>query len=161
LDPRIELRFAANVDGSEIAAALQGLASGRNAGGHCLQDLHHPGDHGQRRGRRAWLRGALGDGADAHLAAVSAAPEVAQKFGVAAERVFAFRDWVGGRFSVWSAVGLSCAVGLGWEAWSGFLQGAAAMDRHFLEAPLEANARCSWRWPRSTIEMGWGGAFGP
>jgi hypothetical protein len=51
LDPRIELRFAANVDGSEIAAALQGLHPAGDAGGGGLEDLHHPGDHGQRRGR--------------------------------------------------------------------------------------------------------------
>jgi glucose-6-phosphate isomerase len=71
---------------------------------------------------------------------VSAAPEAAAAFGVPAERVFAFRDWVGGRFSVWSAVGLSCAARFGWARWGAFLDGAAAMDRHFLEAPLERNA---------------------
>ena len=54
--------------------------------------------------------------------------------------MFAFWDWVGGRFSIWSAVGLSCAVALGYDVFWRFLQGAAAMDRHFAEAPLEANA---------------------
>ena len=140
LEARIELRFVANVDGSEIAAALQGLHPAETLAVVVSKTFTTQETMANAEAARAWLRGALGDGADAHLAAVSAAPEVAQSFGVAPERVFAFRDWVGGRFSVWSAVGLSCAVGLGWEAWSGFLQGAAALDQHFLSAPLERNA---------------------
>ncbi|MDA1322389.1 MAG: glucose-6-phosphate isomerase, partial [Proteobacteria bacterium] len=55
-------------------------------------------------------------------------------------RTFAFRDWVGGRYSLWSAVSLSCVIGLGWDAFLGFLDGAVDLDRHFLEAPLERNA---------------------
>ena len=53
--------------------------------------------------------------------------------------VFPFRDWVGGRFSLWSAIGLSLAISLGWEAFARLLAGARSMDRHFLTAPLEAN----------------------
>lgn len=89
---------------------------------------------------RAWLRATLGEAGDAHLVAVSANPQAAQAFGVPAERVFAFWDWVGGRYSIWSAVGLSCAVGLGWERFQAFLDGAAEMDAHFVAAPLARNA---------------------
>ncbi|MDB5419857.1 MAG: pgi, partial [Phenylobacterium sp.] len=89
---------------------------------------------------RAWLRAALGPAADAQLVAVSAAPDRAQAFGVPADQVFAFWDWVGGRYSLWSAVGLSCAVALGFETFERLLAGAAAMDAHFTSAPLEANA---------------------
>jgi len=60
-------------------------------------------------------------------------------FGVAPDRVFGFQDWVGGRFSLWSAIGLSIALGCGWDAFASLLAGARAMDRHFLEAPPEAN----------------------
>jgi glucose-6-phosphate isomerase len=59
---------------------------------------------------------------------------------VAKDRVFAFWDWVGGRYSLWSAVGLSCAVGLGWEVFAELLAGGAAMDAHFRTAPLAQNA---------------------
>ena len=83
---------------------------------------------------------ALGQAGDAHLLAVSAAPAVAQAFGVPADQIFGFRDWVGGRYSVWSAVGLSCAIALGAEAFEDFLAGGRAMDDHFRTAPLEANA---------------------
>jgi glucose-6-phosphate isomerase len=68
---------------------------------------------------------------------VTAAPERAQSFGCG--RTFALRDWVGGRYSLWSAVGLSCAVGLGWDAFSELLEGAAEMDAHFRTAPLAVN----------------------
>src|SRR6202008_4134920 len=57
-----------------------------------------------------------------------------------AERVFAFWDWVGGRYSLWSAVGLSCATALGYEVFARLLAGARAMDQHFAAAPLETNA---------------------
>jgi glucose-6-phosphate isomerase len=141
LEGPIELRFAANVDGSEIAAALHGLDPAETLVVIVSKTFTTQETMANAEAARAWLRAALGEAAaDAHLAAVSAAPEVAGRFGVAPERVFAFRDWVGGRFSVWSAVGLSCAVGLGWDAWRAFLEGAAAMDRHFTEAPLERNA---------------------
>jgi len=89
---------------------------------------------------RTWLREALGEAADAHLVAVSAAPDVAQAFGVRPDQIFGFRDWVGGRYSIWSAVGLSCAIALGPEAFEALLAGAAAMDDHFRQAPLETNA---------------------
>jgi glucose-6-phosphate isomerase len=89
---------------------------------------------------RAWLHAAVGEGADAQLVAVSAAPDKARAFGVPEDQVFAFWDWVGGRYSLWSAVGLSCAVGLGFDVFEGLLAGAAAMDAHFRTAPLAANA---------------------
>ncbi len=90
---------------------------------------------------RAWLQARLGvEGAKAHFAAVSAAPDKAVAFGMPEDKVFAFWDWVGGRFSIWSAVGLSCAIALGFERFQGFLDGAAAMDAHFTSAPLAQNA---------------------
>jgi glucose-6-phosphate isomerase len=89
---------------------------------------------------RAWLRAALGEGASAHLAAVSTALDLTRAFGVPDDQVFGFRDWVGGRYSVWSSVGLSCAIGVGPEAFEAFLGGGAAMDGHFRQAPLAANA---------------------
>jgi glucose-6-phosphate isomerase len=89
---------------------------------------------------RDWLAGALGEAAVAtHFAALSTNHKAAAAFGIPAERVFGFRDWVGGRYSLWSAVGLSIALAAGWEAFQALLDGAWAMDCHFRDAPLEAN----------------------
>jgi glucose-6-phosphate isomerase len=140
LDAPLELRFAANVDGAEIAAALQGLDPRETLVVTVSKTFTTQETLANATAARAWLGAALGEDVGAHLAAVSAAPQTAVAFGVPQDRVFAFRDWVGGRFSVWSAVGLSCAVGLGWEAFQSFLDGAAAMDAHFTQAPLERNA---------------------
>jgi glucose-6-phosphate isomerase len=140
LDGWLELRFASNVDGFDIAQALHGLDPAETLVVIVSKTFTTQETMANAEAARAWLRAKLGEGADAHLAAVSAAPDVARAFGVAADRVFGFRDWVGGRFSVWSAVGLSCAARFGWSRWGAFLDGAAAMDRHFVEAPLERNA---------------------
>jgi glucose-6-phosphate isomerase len=89
---------------------------------------------------KAWLAEALGeDGARAHLAALSTNLPATAAFGIPPERVFGFRDWVGGRFSLWSAVGLSIALACGWEVFEGLLAGARAMDEHFLSAPDQDN----------------------
>ena len=89
---------------------------------------------------RAWLAAALGEeGARAHLAALSTNMAATAAFGIAPDRVFPFRDWVGGRFSLWSAIGLSLALALGWEGFALLLAGARAMDEHFLAAPLADN----------------------
>ncbi len=89
---------------------------------------------------RAWLAEGLGEAAvGGHLAALSTNLKATEAFGIAADRVFPFRDWVGGRFSLWSAIGLSLALSLGWDAFERLLAGARAMDAHFMAAPLEAN----------------------
>jgi glucose-6-phosphate isomerase len=89
---------------------------------------------------RAWLRDALGEaGASQHMAALSTNLAATAAFGISPERVFGFRDWVGGRFSLWSAIGLSLALALGWDSFARLLAGARAMDQHFQAAPLEDN----------------------
>ncbi|MBU8546415.1 MULTISPECIES: glucose-6-phosphate isomerase [Roseomonadaceae] len=89
---------------------------------------------------RGWLVQGLGEAAAArHLAALSTNLPATAAFGIAPERVFGFEEWVGGRFSLWSAVGLSIALACGIEAFAGLLAGARAMDDHFLAAPPEAN----------------------
>jgi glucose-6-phosphate isomerase len=140
LDPQIELRFAANVDPAELAQALVGLDPAQTLVVTVSKTFTTLETLTNAETARAWLRETLGADADKHLVAVSAAPDKAQAFGVPAEQVFAFWDWVGGRYSLWSAVGLSCAVALGFEAFEGLLAGARAMDEHFVAAPLEANA---------------------
>ena len=76
---------------------------------------------------------------DGHFAAVSTALDKTAAFGIDASRVFGFWDWVGGRYSVWSAVGLPVMIAIGPERFAEFLAGAHEMDRHFATAPLPAN----------------------
>lgn len=89
---------------------------------------------------RDWLYQSLGkDAADSHFAAVTANTRLAREFGIADERVFPFWDWVGGRYSLWSAVGLPVALGVGMDRFGELLRGARDMDEHFRSAPLEKN----------------------
>lgn len=90
---------------------------------------------------RQWLIGALGDEAAVagHFVAVSTNLEAVDAFGIAPENVFGFWNWVGGRYSLWSAVGLSVALAIGFEGFESLLEGAHAMDRHFRNAPFEEN----------------------
>ena len=142
LNPAIDLRFVANVDPSEGAAAMAGLDPATTLVVIVSKTFTTQETLANAEFARAWLRAALGeDGAKSHLVAVSAAPDRAEAFGVDPDRVFAFWDWVGGRYSVWSAVGLSCAIALGWQdGFQAFLAGAAEIDTHFRKAPLERNA---------------------
>jgi glucose-6-phosphate isomerase len=84
---------------------------------------------------KAWL----GAHAAGNLAALSTNMPATAAFGIPPERVFGFRDWVGGRYSLWSSVGLSIALACGWDAFAGLLAGARAMDEHFLHAPDSEN----------------------
>ena len=90
---------------------------------------------------RAWIADAVGgDQVGTHFAALSTNAEAVQAFGIDPDRMFGFRDWVGGRFSMWSPIGLSLACAIGSEGFRALLAGAAAMDRHFAEAPVAQNA---------------------
>lgn len=89
---------------------------------------------------RGWLERNLGEaGARRHMVALSTNTEATTAFGIAPERVFGFHDWVGGRFSLWSAIGLSIALSCGWDEFAQLLAGARSMDEHFLAAPPEEN----------------------
>ena len=89
---------------------------------------------------KRWIVAALGDDAvGAHFAAVSTALKLVEKFGIGEDRVFGFRDWVGGRYSLWGAIGLPIMLAVGPQNFRDFLAGAHAMDKHFQEAPLEDN----------------------
>ncbi|WP_409019632.1 glucose-6-phosphate isomerase [Brevundimonas vesicularis] len=139
LDPAIDLRFVANIDPRDMAEALTGLDPETTLVIVVSKTFTTQETLANAEVAKAWLAAALPtDGMDRHFIGVTAAPERAAQFGCG--QTFAFRDWVGGRYSLWSAVSLSCAIALGWEVFQGFLDGAAALDRHFLEAPLEHNA---------------------
>ena len=139
LDPAIEVRFVANIDPRDMAEALTGLEPETTLVVVVSKTFTTQETLANAEAAKAWLAASLPtEGMDQHFIGVTAAPERAAAFGCG--RTFAFRDWVGGRYSLWSAVSLSCIIGLGWDVFQGFLDGAAELDRHFLEAPLEANA---------------------
>ncbi len=86
---------------------------------------------------RDWLRVPAGADAGNQLVAVTANTRLAAEFGVAADRVFPCWDWVGGRYSLWSAMGLPIALGIGMDNFEKLLHGAREMDAHFRDAPFE------------------------
>lgn len=88
---------------------------------------------------KSWLEASLNGNLSAHYVGVSAAIEQAVKFGVLAENIFPMWDYIGGRFSLWSSVGLSISLAVGFDNFEDLLKGAYAMDQHFKEAPFEKN----------------------
>lgn len=135
----IALRFAANIEPGELAAALVGLdphetlilcVSKTFTTLETLENLA---------AARSWLQSAIGPDDSAHLAAISAAPAKTGALGFLPERVFDFKDWVGGRYSLWSAVGLSLQIALGPDVVAQLHGGAAAMDDTFETAPFAQN----------------------
>ncbi|WP_284757271.1 glucose-6-phosphate isomerase [Agrobacterium sp. fls2-241-TYG-188a] len=89
---------------------------------------------------RAFIADKLGeDAVGHHFCAVSTALDKVAKFGINSDRVFGFWDWVGGRYSIWSAIGLPLMIAIGPENFGKFLDGAHAMDTHFREAPVRQN----------------------
>lgn len=139
LDPAIDLRFVANIDPRDMAEALTGLDPETTLVVVVSKTFTTQETLANAEAAKAWLAAALpAEGMTKHFIGVTAAPDRAAAFGCG--RTFAFRDWVGGRYSLWSAVSLSCAIALGWDAFEGLLAGAAAMDDHFASAPLEQNA---------------------
>ncbi len=89
---------------------------------------------------RQWIADSLGeDAVQHHFAALSTNTAAVAAFGIPSARMFGFRDWVGGRFSLWSPVGLSIALAAGWDAFEAMLEGGRAMDHHFRHADFADN----------------------
>jgi glucose-6-phosphate isomerase len=89
---------------------------------------------------QVWVRKAVGaKKAGAHFAALSTNLEATRAFGISDDRTFGFWDWVGGRYSVWSAIGLTVVLAIGPARFRAFLEGAHTVDLHFRQAPLERN----------------------
>lgn len=131
--PRFRVHFLANVDGHAAARLLPSLDASRTA--VLLVSKSFSTQETLLNGRlmREWL------GDDRRLYAISANTQRAAEFGIAPERVLPMWDWVGGRFSLWSAVGWSIRLALGRKGFDALLAGAADMDAHVLQVPLERN----------------------
>jgi len=133
-------RFLANIDPHAFAAAIAGLDPATTLFLIASKSFTTQETATNAAAARAWIAAALGEAAIAfHFAALSTNLAAVAAFGIAPDRVFGFRDWVGGRYSLWSPVGLVIALAAGWEAFQALLDGAWAMDCHFRDAPLHAN----------------------
>ena len=139
LEPTIDLRFVANIDPRDMGEALSGLDPETTLVVVVSKTFTTQETLANADLAKAWLAESLSPRRMIkHLIGVTAAPEKAEAWGCG--RTFGFRDWVGGRYSLWSAVSLSVAVALGWDVFERVLDGARAMDEHFREADLEKNA---------------------
>ncbi|RME32850.1 MAG: glucose-6-phosphate isomerase [Gammaproteobacteria bacterium] len=134
------VRFLANLDGHDLNRALAGLDPARTLVLVMSKSFGTLETRVNAEDVRTWLVNSLGEEAVAsHFAAVTSNPGAAGEFGIPPERQFTFQDWVGGRYSLWSAIGLPAAIGLGREAFLELLAGAREMDRHFRTRPLLEN----------------------
>lgn len=132
--------FVSNVDGADFADTVARLDPATTLFIVASKTFTTAETMANARSARQWIAGAVGEeGAGRHFAALSTNLAATREFGIEDERTFGFWDWVGGRYSIWSAIGLSLMLGIGPEGFDEFLDGAYAVDEHFRQAPLERN----------------------
>jgi glucose-6-phosphate isomerase len=132
--------FVSNVDGADLVDTLAGLDLARTLFIVSSKTFTTQETMANAASARARLVAALGEAAVAkHFAAVSTKLDKVAAFGVDSARVFGFWDWVGGRYSMWSSIGLALAIAIGPENFTQFLQGGFDIDEHFRAAPFEKN----------------------
>ncbi|KAH7382575.1 Phosphoglucose isomerase [Phaeosphaeria sp. MPI-PUGE-AT-0046c] len=139
-DRSLKVHFVSNIDGTHIAEALKEsnpettlflIASKTFTTAETVTNANTA---------KAWfLKSAKQEDIAKHFVALSTNEEEVTKFGIDKKNMFGFSDWVGGRYSVWSAIGLSVALYIGYDNFHQLLAGAHAMDNHFRETPLEKN----------------------
>jgi glucose-6-phosphate isomerase len=134
------LHFVSNVDGAHLADTLKTLDPATTLVIVASKTFTTIETMTNAASARRWIVAASGEGAvSAHFAAVSTALDKVGTFGISPDRVFGFWDWVGGRYSIWSAIGLPLMIAIGSKNFEAFLGGAYAMDEHFRNAPLDTN----------------------
>lgn len=137
----MSVHFVSNIDGTHLAQALEQcnpettlflVASKTFTTQETMANAHSA---------RQWLLSAAkhNSAVAKHFVALSTNAQAVTDFGIAADNMFPFREWVGGRYSLWSAIGLSIALAIGFDRFEELLAGAYAMDTHFCTAPLEKN----------------------
>jgi glucose-6-phosphate isomerase len=137
----LRAHFVSNVDGTHLAETVKDLDAQTTLFIVASKTFTTQETLMNARSARAWLVEKLGEAAvPRHFVAVSTATAEVAKFGIDPANMFGFWDWVGGRYSLWSAIGLSVACAIGMDRFEEMLQGAHEMDEHFRTAPLERNA---------------------
>ena len=140
-DAGISARFVSNVDPADLVAKLDGLDPATTLFIVASKTFSTLETLTNATAARRWLTDALGNAAvSKHFVAVSTNRKLVDAFGINTDNMFGFWDWVGGRYSVDSAIGLSVMAVIGREAFADFLSGFHIVDRHFATAPLAQNA---------------------
>jgi glucose-6-phosphate isomerase len=138
---RLRLHFVSNVDGAHLHETLKGLRPESTLFVVASKTFTTQETMCNAHSARRWLLASLGDESAVarHFVAVSTNPSAVSTFGIDPENMFVFWDWVGGRYSLWSAIGLPIVLAIGMERFEEMLDGAHAMDEHFRTAPLKRN----------------------
>ncbi len=137
----LSLHFVANVDGADLGDLLKRLPLETTLFVVCSKTFTTLETMTNAATARRRVAEALGEEAVAdHFCAVSTHLDKIAAFGIRSDRIFGFWDWVGGRYSIWSSIGLTLAIGIGAEKFEKFLLGGQDIDAHFTSAPLDRNA---------------------
>ncbi len=139
--PKLRAHFVANVDPQDLQEILTSLNPASTLFIVCSKSFTTEETLSNALRAREWLLsgGATPAAIREHVVAVTTNVEAAEQFGIDPTQCFPLWDWVGGRYSVWSAIGLVIALQLGWTAFAALLEGARAMDAHTLETPPHSN----------------------
>ena len=136
----LSLHFVANVDGADFADTMRRVPVETTLFVVCSKTFTTIETMTNAETARKFVASRLGETAvPDHFCAVSTQLDKIAAFGIRSDRVFGFWDWVGGRYSIWSAIGLSLAIGIGKDNFEEFLRGGEDIDSHFAAAPLERN----------------------
>ncbi len=138
--PELRVHFVANVDPADMHDVLARLDPATTLFVIASKTFTTMETMTNARAARAWVADTLGeDSVGAHFVAVSTNAKEVSAFGISTDEMFGFWDWVGGRYSLWSAIGLPIALSIGFAKFEELLDGAHQMDRHFRAAPLQEN----------------------
>ncbi|TFW06042.1 glucose-6-phosphate isomerase [Oxalobacteraceae bacterium OM1] len=138
--PRLTMHFVSNVDGHDLDAVLSKVNPETTLFIVASKTFTTIETMMNARSARDWFVSRRGEqDLPKHFVAVSTNAKAVQDFGIDTQNMFPFWDWVGGRYSVWSAIGLPVAVAVGFDRFTEFLAGAHGMDEHFRTAPIESN----------------------
>ncbi|MGO2264225.1 glucose-6-phosphate isomerase [Halomonas sp.] len=139
--PEMHFHFVSNVDGTHIQKVLSRLDPATTLFIVSTKTFSTQETLLNAKTARRWFLENAGSDADvgAHFVAASTNRKAAMEFGIREENVFEFWAWVGGRYSMWSSIGLPIALSIGFEGFIELLEGAHEMDRHFIEAPFSEN----------------------
>lgn len=141
LSAAVKVHFVANIDGAELTDTLRRLNPESTLFIVASKSFSTQETRENALSARSWMlaSGCAQQDLKNHFVAISSRVDKAVEFGIAPENVYPIWDWVGGRYSLWSAIGMSIAFAAGMDNFNRLRAGAEAMDKHFAEAPLEKN----------------------
>ncbi|GMM52919.1 glucose-6-phosphate isomerase [Starmerella bacillaris] len=137
----IKVHYVSNIDGTHVAETLKNLNAETTLFAIASKTFTTAETYTNATTAKEWFfsQGAKEADVAKHFVALSTNTEEVQKFGIDPKNMFGFESWVGGRYSVWSSIGLSVAIYVGYDRFEQFLKGAEAMDKHFLNTELSKN----------------------